>query len=75
MNAVKKLEITVLSQVFEESGLLVLSIRQSETKKTLLNMRALILKISVEEAILRENMEQNDIPNTFGTEGVEMLIK
>jgi uncharacterized YigZ family protein len=75
MNAVKKLEITVLSQVFEESGLLVLSIRQSETEKTLLNMRALILKISIEEVILRENMEQNDIPNTFGTEGVEMLIK
>jgi uncharacterized YigZ family protein len=62
MNAVKKLEITVLSQVFEESGLLVLSIRQSETEKTLLNMRALILKISIEEAILREN-----------TEGVEIL--
>jgi uncharacterized YigZ family protein len=62
MNAVKKLEITVLTQVFEAHGLLTLSIRQSETEKKLLDMRALILKISVEEVLLREN-----------TEGVEIL--
>jgi uncharacterized YigZ family protein len=73
MNAVKKLEITVLNQVFDANGLLTLSIRQSETEKKLLDMRALILKISVEEVLLRENMEQHDIPNTFGTEGVEIL--
>jgi uncharacterized YigZ family protein len=73
MNAVKKLEITVLSQVFDANGLLTLSIRQSETEKKLLDMRALILKISVEEVLLRENMEQHDIPNTFWTEGVEIL--
>jgi uncharacterized YigZ family protein len=62
MNAVKKLEITILSQVFDANGLLTLSIRQSETDRKLLEMRALILKISVEEVLLREN-----------TEGVEIL--
>jgi uncharacterized YigZ family protein len=73
MNAVKKLDITVLSQVFEESGLLTLSIRQSETEKTLLNMRALILKISVEEVLMRDNMAQTDTSNVPNTEGVEIL--
>jgi uncharacterized YigZ family protein len=73
MNAVKKLDITVLSQVFEESGLLTLSIRQSETEKTLLNMRALILKISVEEVLMRDNMAQTDRSNVPNTEGVEIL--
>jgi uncharacterized YigZ family protein len=57
MNAVKKLEITVLNQVFEENGLLTLSIRQSETEKKLLEMKALIMKVSLEEAILKENTE------------------
>ena len=63
MNAVKKLNITVLKQVFETDCLLTLNIRRSETDKTILNMRALILKISVEEVLLREN-----------TEGVEILM-
>ena len=63
MNAVKKLNITVLKQVFETDCLLTLNIRRSETDKTILNMRALILKISVEEVLLREN-----------TEGVEILV-
>jgi uncharacterized YigZ family protein len=61
MNAVKKLDMTVLSQVFEADGLLILSIRRSETDQKLLNMRALILKISVEEVLLRENTEGVDI--------------
>ena len=63
MNAVKKLNITVLKQVFETDCLLTLNIRRSKTDKTILNMRALILKISVEEVLLREN-----------TEGVEILM-
>jgi uncharacterized YigZ family protein len=61
MNAVKKLEITILSQVFDANGLLTLSIRQSETEKKLLDMRALILKISVEEVLLMENTEGVEI--------------
>jgi uncharacterized YigZ family protein len=57
MNAVKRLNINVLKQVFEESGTLIISIRQSEAAQRLLEMRAAIMKISLEEAANRENTE------------------
>jgi uncharacterized YigZ family protein len=55
MNAVKRLNINVLQQKFEESGSLIIAIRQSESERRLLEMKAAILKISLEEA---QNIEQ-----------------
>jgi uncharacterized YigZ family protein len=57
MNAVKRLNINVLKQVFEESGTLIIAIRQSEAAQRLLEMRAAIMGISLEEATMRENTE------------------
>ena len=57
MNAVKRLNIHVLKQVFEESGTLIIAIRQSEAEQRLLEMRAAIRGISLEEAKKRENTE------------------
>ena len=57
MNALKRLTIHVLKQDFNDIGIVKISIRQSESEETILKMRALILKISVEEAILRDNTE------------------
>lgn len=50
MNAVKKLDLYISHQDFGERGLLHLDIRQSEVADTLLKMKALIRKISTEEA-------------------------
>ena len=50
MNAVKKLGLDIVHQDFGERGLLHLAIRQSEVADTLLKMKALIRKISTEEA-------------------------
>ena len=61
MNAVKKLNITVLKQVFEETGTLIIAIRQSESEAKLLEIRALIMKISLEEAKSREDTEGVEI--------------
>ena len=61
MNAVKRLKINVLQQIFEESGTLIVSIRQSEAAQRLLEMRAEIMKISLEEAQNRENTEGVEI--------------
>lgn len=62
MNALKKLSINILSQKFEEAGCLTFGIRQTEVEEKLLQIKALILKISIEEALIRDN-----------TEGVEIL--
>ena len=61
MNAVKRLKINVLQQIFEESGTLIIAIRQSEAEQRLLEIRAEILKISLEEAQNRENTEGVEI--------------
>jgi putative IMPACT (imprinted ancient) family translation regulator len=50
MNAVKKLDLHIAHQDFGERGLLHLDIRQSEAVGMLLKMKALIRKVSVEEA-------------------------
>ncbi|MFN0173395.1 MAG: IMPACT family protein [Saprospiraceae bacterium] len=50
MNAVKKLELEVLRQSFEERGQIEIGIRQSETPATLLRFKAQLWKVSEEEA-------------------------
>lgn len=50
MNAVKKLELEVLRQNFEERGRIEIGIRQSETQATLLRFKAQLWKVSEEEA-------------------------
>lgn len=50
MNAVKKLELEIIRQSFEERGRLEIGIRQSETDATLLRFRAQLWKVSEEEA-------------------------
>jgi uncharacterized YigZ family protein len=61
MNAVKRLNINVLKQIFEETGTLIIAIRQSESEQKLLEMRATIMKISLEEAQNKENTEGVEI--------------
>lgn len=61
MNAVKRLKINVLQQIFEDSGTLIIAIRQSEAEQRLLEMKAEIMKISLEEAQNRENTEGVEI--------------
>ena len=50
MNAVKKLDLHIVHQDFGERGVLDVEIRQSEVADKLLRMKALIRKISTEEA-------------------------
>jgi len=50
MNAVKKLEFEVLRQSFEDRGLIEIGIRQSETAATLSRLKAMLWKVSEEEA-------------------------
>lgn len=57
MNALKKLTINVLAQEFEAEGKITIAIRKSETEATLLQLRALIMKISLNEASMREDTE------------------
>jgi uncharacterized YigZ family protein len=61
MNAVKRLNINVLQQTFEETGTLIVAIRRSEAAAKLLEIRALIMKISLEEAQNREDTEGVEI--------------
>ena len=58
MNALKQLTINVLSQQFNESGIINISIRQSESEKTILHLRALILRKSIQETqMLLRNLD------------------
>ncbi len=50
MNTVKKLALEVQQQEFAERGLLQIGIRQGETAATLLKMKALLWRVSLEEA-------------------------
>ena len=61
MNALKRLSINMLSQQFDEVGRVTFGIRQTEVEQKLLEMKALILKISVEEAVIREYTEGVEI--------------
>jgi len=50
MNAVKKLDLEIVKEVYGDRGLLEVGIRQSEVAERLLKMKALIWKVSTEEA-------------------------
>lgn len=50
MNAVKKMDLDILHQQFDTRGQLEIGIRQSETDATLRRLRALLWKVSEEEA-------------------------
>lgn len=49
MNALKRININVLSQQFDTSGVVTISIRQSEADETIWHLQALILKKSISE--------------------------
>lgn len=55
MNAVKRLNINILKQEFDEKGMLTVSIRKSESEKKIITFYAQVLKISTEEV---EHMQQ-----------------
>lgn len=61
MNALKRLSINILRQEFNEDGCITFSIRQSEAEQKLLEMKAAILKISLEEAMIRDFTEGVEI--------------
>jgi uncharacterized YigZ family protein len=50
MNAVKKLDLEIVKEAYGDRGLLEVGIRQSEVADRLLKMKALIWKVSTEEA-------------------------
>lgn len=50
MNAVKKLDMEIVKEAYGDRGLLEVGIRQSEVADRLLKMKALIWKVSTEEA-------------------------
>jgi len=50
MNAVKKLDLDILKETYGDRGLLEVGIRQSEVESNLLKMKALIWKVTPEEA-------------------------
>lgn len=50
MNAIKKLDLEVLQQTFEDRGLMEIAVRKSETQATILRLKAQIWKVSEEEA-------------------------
>ena len=56
MNAVKKLKLEIVKQVFTEAGLIEVAIRQSEVEDTLLKLKAYIQQVSLEEAQLLESI-------------------
>lgn len=57
MNALKRLNLNVLKQEFDEEGKVIIAIRQTETDKKLLSLRALILNITEDHAAATENTE------------------
>lgn len=61
MNALKRLSINILEQKFDVNGCITFSIRESEVTQTLLEMKAAILKISPEEALIRDFTEGVEI--------------
>lgn len=61
MNALKRLSINILSQKFDLDGCITFSIRQSEVEQILLELKAAIMKISLEEALIRDFTEGVEI--------------
>jgi len=54
MNGVKKLDLEIVRQTFEERGLLEIAIRQTEAPERLLQLKASIWKVSTDEAAILE---------------------
>ncbi len=54
MNGVKKLDLEVVRQTFEDRGLLEIAIRQTEATERLLQLKASIWKVSTDEAATLE---------------------
>ncbi len=54
MNGVKKLDLEIVRQTFEERGLLEIAIRQTEATERLLQLKASIWKVSTDEAATLE---------------------
>ncbi len=61
MNAVKKLEINVLKQTFEEDAQLEIAIRKSEVERIFTLLKAYVAKVSVEEAALLSSVSGLEI--------------
>ena len=73
MNALKRLSINVLSQKFDENGVINISIRQSESEQSILNLRALILKKSIVETQKREDTDERVSRHEAPHQGVQIL--
>lgn len=58
MNAVKKLNIAIISQTFENEGNVEISIRQSEVTSTLLHLKAQIGNLRIEEVNEQTEIEK-----------------
>lgn len=57
MNAVKKMELNIVHQHFEETAYIEIAVRKSETEASLLRLKAILAKVSLEEA---ETIEELD---------------
>ena len=49
MNAVKKLQLNIIEQSFESEAFLIIGVKISQVDETLIKLKALILKVSVEQ--------------------------
>lgn len=67
MNAVKKLELRILSQEFNLDGRLEVAIRQGAREQTITQLKSLIAKVSVEEARSIEVIDGLSISYLFST--------
>lgn len=56
MNAIKKLDIRIRSQVFEEAATLEISVRRGLTEQVFTNLKALVARVSMEEAALMDEL-------------------
>ena len=61
MNGVKKLDLEILEQLFENEGHLEIAIAQSQVEETLRKLRALIAKVRIEEIDQIETIEGLEI--------------
>ena len=57
MNAVKKARLTIKKQHFEETAFIDLAIRKSETESQLVRLKAILAKVSLEEAELLDEID------------------
>jgi uncharacterized YigZ family protein len=65
MNAIKKLEIKILKQVFEEAAMLEIAVRKSHTEQVFTNLKAQVAKVSIEEAAVMDGIPGLDIHSIY----------